>query len=72
MQEALEQLSKGRTTLTIAHRLSTLKDVDRLIVIENGKIAEEGTHTELLRHKGIYHKLFTLQIAAMRNIGIDE
>lgn len=72
VQEALEQLSKGRTTLTIAHRLSTLKDVDRLIVIENGKIAEEGTHTELLRHKGIYHKLFTLQIAAMRNIGIDE
>ena len=72
VQEAIELLSKGRTTLTIAHRLSTLRDVDRLIVIENGKIAEEGTHTDLLRDKGIYHKLFTLQIAAMRNIGIDE
>ncbi len=72
VQQAIEKLSKGRTTLTIAHRLSTLRDVDKLIVIENGKIAEEGTHTALLRDKGIYHKLFTLQVAAMRNIGIEE
>ncbi|MBE6671992.1 MAG: ATP-binding cassette domain-containing protein [Ruminococcaceae bacterium] len=72
VQGAIEALSKGRTTLMIAHRLSTLKDVDRLIVIENGRIAEEGTHLELLSKKGIYHKLFGLQMSAMRSIGIEE
>ncbi len=72
VQSALETLSRGRTTLTIAHRLSTLRDVDSLIVIENGRIAEAGTHMELLVKKGIYHKLFSLQMLAMRNIGIDQ
>ena len=72
VQCAIEKLSKGRTTLMIAHRLSTLRDVDSLIVIENGKIKEAGTHMELLRKKGIYHKLFSLQVLAMRNIGIDQ
>ena len=72
IQGAIERLIHGRTTLMIAHRLSTLKDVDSLIVIENGKIAEAGTHMELLRKKGIYHKLFSLQVLAMRNIGIDQ
>ena len=72
VQAAIEELSRGRTTLVIAHRLSTLKDVDKLIIVENGHIAEEGTHTELIAKKGIYHKLFTLQVIAMRNIGIQE
>ncbi|MBE6638155.1 MAG: ABC transporter ATP-binding protein [Ruminococcaceae bacterium] len=72
VQAAIEELSRGRTTLMIAHRLSTLRDVNKLIVIENGHIAEEGSHTELLRKKGIYHKLFNLQMIAMRNIGIEE
>jgi ATP-binding cassette subfamily B protein len=72
VQNAIEDLSKGRTTLVIAHRLSTLKDVDRLIVIEDGKVAEQGTHLELLAKKGIYHTLFSLQMQAMRSIGIEE
>lgn len=72
IQNALEKLSKGRTTITIAHRLSTLRDADKLIVIENGKIPEAGTHLELINKKGIYYKLYKLQLDAMKNIGIEE
>ncbi len=72
IQNALNHLSKGRTTIMIAHRLSTLKDADKLIVIENGKMPEHGTHKELLAQKGIYHKLYKLQMEAMKNIGIEE
>lgn len=62
IQEALERLTKGRTVLAIAHRLSTLSKADRLVVIEDGKIAEIGTHRELLnKQQGIYRKLYTLQ-----------
>ena len=55
----------------IAHRLSTLRDVDKLIVIENGEIAEEGSHEKLIREKGIYFRLYTLQLEAMKNIGVE-
>ncbi len=72
IQNALNHLSKGRTTIMIAHRLSTLKDADKLIVIENGKMPEHGTHKELLAQKGIYHRLYKLQMEAMKNIGIEE
>ena len=72
IQEALEKLIVGRTTIMIAHRLSTLRDADKLIVIENGKMPEFGTHLELLKKKGIYHKLYKLQLEAMKNIGIEE
>ena len=73
IQEALTQLIKGKTTIMIAHRLSTLRDANRLIVIENGKIAEEGTHKELLeKEDGVYKKLFTLQMEALKNAGITE
>lgn len=72
IQAALERLSKGKTTIMIAHRLSTLRDADRLIVIENGKMPEFGTHEELIRQKGIYYKLYTLQIEALKNIGVTE
>ncbi len=72
IQTALNRLSAGRTTIMIAHRLSTLKDADKLIVIENGKMPEHGTHKELLMKKGIYHKLYKLQMEAMKNIGIEE
>lgn len=71
IQTALEKLSKGRTTITIAHRLSTLRDADKLIVIENGKMPESGTHLELLSKKGIYFNLYKLQLEAMKNIGIE-
>lgn len=72
IQTALEKLSVGRTTIMIAHRLSTLRDADKLIVIENGKVPEAGTHLELLAKKGIYFNLYRLQLEAMKNIGIEE
>lgn len=72
IQSALERLSKGRTTIMIAHRLSTLRDADKLIVIENGKVPEAGTHLELINQKGIYYNLYRLQLEAMKNIGIEE
>ena len=62
IQEALKRLVKGRTTFAIAHRLSTLKNADRIIVIDGHKIAEAGTHSELLRKKGIYYGLVTAQL----------
>ena len=72
IQTALERLSVGRTTISIAHRLSTLRDADKLIVIENGKVPEAGTHQELIAQKGIYYNLYRLQMEAMKNIGIEE
>lgn len=71
IQAALTELSKGRTTITIAHRLSTLRDADSLIVIENGKMPEAGTHDELIRKKGIYYKLYKLQLDALKNVGVE-
>lgn len=65
IQKSLNMLVKGRTTLSIAHRLSTLRDADRLIVIDNGKIVEEGTHAELEAQKGIYFKLMELQTKSL-------
>ncbi len=61
IQDALVKLSKNRTTLAIAHRLSTLRNADRLIVLDKGKLAEFGTHEELLEKKGIYYKLVMAQ-----------
>lgn len=57
IQESLQKLQKGRTTLVIAHRLSTIEKADHIIVIEGGKIAEQGTHSELLKKKGLYKSL---------------
>ena len=61
IQDALQKLIKDRTTLAIAHRLSTLRNATRLIVLDDGKIAETGTHEELLRKKGIYYGLVMSQ-----------
>jgi subfamily B ATP-binding cassette protein MsbA len=62
VQEALSNLMKNRTSLVIAHRLSTIKNADLICVIQKGKIAEKGTHEELLAEKGHYHKLHKMQI----------
>lgn len=62
VQVGLENLMKGKTTLAIAHRLSTLRRMDRLIVIDDGKIIESGTHEELLEKKGVYSTLWESQV----------
>ena len=62
IQEAIEKIMNDRTTIIIAHRLTTIVGVDRIIVMENGKVAETGTHSELLARHGVYHKLWTTQM----------
>jgi ABC-type multidrug transport system fused ATPase/permease subunit len=61
IQDALKKLMKGRTTLIVAHRLSTVQNSSKIIVMHKGEIREEGTHQELLSNKGIYYKLYKLQ-----------
>jgi ATP-binding cassette subfamily B multidrug efflux pump len=61
IQEALQELLRGRTALIIAHRLSTIQFVDRILVVHKGRIREEGTHQELLAHGGLYARLYELQ-----------
>ena len=68
IQDALNKLVAGRTTITIAHRLSTLKECNYLYVIDNGEIAEEGTHDELIAKHGQFYKLYTLQNEAMKKV----
>ncbi len=73
IQSALNTLTRGKTTIMIAHRLSTLKDADKLIAIDNGTVAEEGTHKSLLeKTDGVYNRLYTLQTQALKEAGIVE
>ena len=64
IQEALDELCKGRTTLVVAHRLSTIKNADEIAVVADGRIAEQGTHDELVAKGGIYSDLYRLQFRA--------
>lgn len=61
MQDALNNLLKGRTSVVIAHRLSTIHNADKIIVVDHGRIAEQGTHAELMARNGIYAKLIEMQ-----------
>ena len=61
MQAALEALMEGRTTICIAHRLSTVQKADLIVVLEAGRIVESGTHAELIQSRGVYAKLYELQ-----------
>ena len=72
IQKALEQLSHGRTTFNIAHRLSTLRNADRLIVIENGNLVEMGTHAEIYALEGVYYRLYQIQKEALKMRGLEE
>jgi len=71
IQNALNQLQTGRTTIAIAHRLSTLKDAENLAVIKEGAVVETGTHEELMRKKGEYHKLYSIQMEGLKVISME-
>lgn len=71
IQASLERLTRGRTTLSIAHRLSTLRHADRLIVLDEGRVTEEGTHQSLIEQKGTYYKLMQLQTKALAMRGLE-
>jgi ABC-type multidrug transport system fused ATPase/permease subunit len=62
VQEALDELMKGRTSLIIAHRLATVKGADRIMVLNDGKISESGTHRELMEQNGTYRLLAETQL----------
>jgi ATP-binding cassette subfamily B protein len=64
VQRALEAASAGRTTIAIAHRLSTIVQADQIFVIQEGRIAEQGTHTELLALDGTYTRMFEEQLGS--------
>jgi ATP-binding cassette subfamily B protein len=70
IQEATAALVQGRTTFAIAHRLSTLRNADRLVVLEKGEIVEVGTHAELLEAKGHFYRLVQTQAEAAAAIGV--
>lgn len=73
IQEALRVLTKGRTTIAIAHRLSTLREADRIIVMEDGRLKEIGTHRDLMELGGLYHKLVTIQMQLTKdNESVDQ
>ena len=72
IQTGIDQLMKDRTSFIIAHRLSTIKNADRILVIEQGKIAESGTHDQLLKQGGKYHQLYTRQFRRSMESRISE
>jgi ATP-binding cassette, subfamily B, bacterial len=73
IQRGMESLMQGRTSFVIAHRLSTIRRANRILVVENGRIAEQGTHTELLRERGHYYRLYTQQFRHQLEVqyGVD-
>ena len=72
IQEAIARLVKDRTTFAIAHRLSTLRNADRLVVLEDGRIMEVGTHSELMEKRGVFYNLVQLQQEVAEIIGVQE
>ncbi len=62
VQEALERLMKGRTTFVVAHRLSTIQRADRILVLDKGRLVEDGTHNQLMERRGLYHYLYTIRL----------
>jgi ATP-binding cassette subfamily B protein len=71
IQRGMDIMMQGRTSFVIAHRLSTIKRADRILVIENGRVAESGTHSELLRKRGKYYQLYTTQFRHQMEQALD-
>ena len=67
IQKAFELLMKGKTTFIVAHRLSTIKNADLILVMNNGSVIEQGTHGELLKKKGFYYNLYNSQFAEFKH-----
>ncbi|MCP9471936.1 MAG: ABC transporter ATP-binding protein/permease [Nitrospira sp.] len=63
VQEAIDRLMQGRTTFVVAHRLSTVQHADRILVLDKGRLVEEGTHAQLMERKGLYHYLYTIRLS---------
>jgi ATP-binding cassette subfamily B protein len=72
IQKALAVLLKGRTGLVIAHRLATIREADRIIVLQNGVLIEQGNHDELMAQGGLYAKLYNMNYASFDDIPEDE
>jgi ATP-binding cassette subfamily B protein len=72
IQQAMDRMVEGRTTFAIAHRLSTLRDAGRLVVMDEGRIVEQGTHAELMQRQGVFHDLVKMQQEASKIIAIAE
>ncbi len=70
IRDALHQLMSGRTTIAIAHRLSTVQDMDRILVFHKGELRESGAHQELLSHRGLYFKLYQLQYREQEELAV--
>jgi ABC-type transport system involved in Fe-S cluster assembly, permease and ATPase components len=68
IQRSLDRLTADRTTLVIAHRLSTVKDADRIVVLESGRVVEQGSHEELLAEDGLYANLWAVQAGEIEDL----
>jgi ATP-binding cassette subfamily B protein len=72
LQEALKHLLKGRTAIVIAHRLSTILAADVILVIDEGQVIEQGTHTELLAQDGLYARLYHTQFSSQPTVASSQ
>ena len=71
IHRAMTEVMKGRTTFVIAHRLSTVREANLILVLENGEIVEQGTHQELMSQQGIYRDIYELQLRPQEEIMLD-
>lgn len=69
---SIDQASKGRTTIIIAHRLSTVRNADKIVAVKDGKVAEQGKHAELMKMKGVYNQLVLMQLVEQVEEGVDD
>ncbi len=72
VQDALDRLMAGRTTFVVAHRLTTVQRADRILVLNKGRIVEEGNHASLMERKGVYHYLYTLRLAELDDADVKS